>query len=169
MRLSVWTLGMILLFGLNCRADTESAIRKIQSAIHNRQFKEAVELIDSQLSTSKEEQDFLLYLKGLSLFYNDSFAEAINCCDEVVSKHEKSAWYRKAVFLKAQCLIQLKQFEEAERIYSAEATPNRERSRSKNTKSALTKRLAKGRFHCRLRKVVNTFYEFLVETDLISR
>jgi len=121
MRLLFFMLSLTLAFQIYCQADIETEIGKIKRTIQDKQFENAVKLIDSQLESSEKQQDFLLYLKGLSLFYNDNFPDAINSCDKIIQQHEKSPWYRKAIFLKAQCHIQLKQFEEAERIYNSEA------------------------------------------------
>ena len=110
---------MILLLGTYYWAEAEdgASVKDIRAALQNKQFEEAFALIDSVLTTAEEGRDFLIYLKGLSLFHNKNFSDAIGYCDEIIREHGDSPWYRKAIFLKAQCHIQLKQFEEAENIY----------------------------------------------------
>jgi len=115
--------AMIMLFGLGsyCLAQTaELTDKDVRSAIQNKQFGEAVKMIDSMLPKYKGDVDYMLYLKALSLYYNKDYADAIKPCDEIIVEHEKSVWSKKAVFLKAECYIQQKKFDEAEKIYSQE-------------------------------------------------
>ena len=94
--------------------------KDVRSAIQNKQFSDAIKLLDSLLATEKDNIDYYLYLKGLCLFYDSKYAEAIKICDDVINKWTESAWNRKAIFLKANCLLQQKNFIEAEKIYSQE-------------------------------------------------
>ncbi|MFC1715758.1 tetratricopeptide repeat protein [Candidatus Poribacteria bacterium] len=112
----------ILVLGTLCWTTSKAdiGIGDVRTAIQDRQFSDAVKLIDLLLADSEEESDLLMYLRSLSLFYGGDFPNAIMSCDNLISKYESSAWHRKAVFLKAQCYIQLRQFEKAERIYDAE-------------------------------------------------
>jgi len=116
-KLALFTCALLVL-ATYCWADT--TVKDVRAALQDKRFEEAVELADSLLAASDEDQDFLLYLKGLSLFYDKDFPGSIQVCNTVISDHAGSPWYRKAVFLKAQCHIQLKQFEKAEEIYDAE-------------------------------------------------
>lgn len=92
----------------------------VQSALQSKQFTEAVAQIDAALATENEGRDYLLYLKGLALFYNEDYTNAIQACDQLLTAHPNSAWLRKATFLQAKCHFNLKAFEQAEAIYSAE-------------------------------------------------
>ena len=96
------------------------ALKDVRSALQNREYGDAVELAESLMAESDEDHDFLVYLKSLALFYNKDYEKAIKACDTVINDHEKSPWRRKAIFLKAQCHIRLKQFQEAEKIYDSE-------------------------------------------------
>jgi len=131
MKMLTLTLLMILVLGTHCWAEAGTdatvepaagsfTVKDVRAALQNRQFEEAVRLVDSLLVASEEERDYLIYLKGLSLFYSKNFSDAVECCAEVIREHEGSPWYRKAIFLKAQCHMQLKQFEEAENVYNEE-------------------------------------------------
>ena len=93
---------------------------RVQFALQSKQFTEAVEQIDVALATGDEQRDYLLYLKGLALFYNEDYTNAIQACDQLLTAHPNSAWLRKATFLRAKCHFNLKAFEQAEAIYSAE-------------------------------------------------
>ncbi len=131
MRTLILTLCVILALGTYCYAGANaeevgsntnvSKMKNIRAALQDSQFEMATKLIDSLLDTADEDRDFLFYLKGLSLFYKKDFSDAIKSCQQVIRDHEESPWYRKAIFLKAQCHMQLMQFEEAEKIYEAEA------------------------------------------------
>jgi hypothetical protein len=112
-------LSVILFLGSLCQVNADS-VKEIQSALQNRQFEEAVKMIDSLLKTADKDGDFLTYLKALSLFYVKDFPNSVESCNKVIQQYGDSPWYRKAVFLKAQCYIQMKQFEEAEKIYDSE-------------------------------------------------
>ena len=127
MRTLILALCMILALGTYCYAGADaedtsaSEMKNIRAALQDSQFDTAIGLIDSLLKTTDEDRDFLTYLKGLSLFYKKDFSNAIKSCEKVISDYKDSPWYRKAIFLKAQCHIQLKQFEKAEETYSTEA------------------------------------------------
>ena len=93
---------------------------RVQFALQSKQFTDAVAQIDVALATGDEQRDYLLYLKGLALFYNEDYTNAIQACNLLLTAHPNSAWLRKATFLRAKCHFNLKAFEQAEVIYSAE-------------------------------------------------
>ena len=93
---------------------------RVQFALQSKQFTDAVAQIDIALATRDEGRDYLLYLKGLALFYNEDYTNAIQACDQLLTAHPNSAWLRKATFLQAKCHFNLKAFEQAEAIYSTE-------------------------------------------------
>ena len=76
MKILTLSLCMVLLSGIRCWAEA-AEVRDVRAALQNRQFEAAVELVDSLLAASQEDRDFLFYLKGLSLFYNKNFSDAI--------------------------------------------------------------------------------------------
>lgn len=116
--------GHILLFFISFivsgYTNAEIQILDIESTIQDKQFDEATKMIDKLLSKSKDSTDYLLYLKALSLFYSNNIEDSIAVCDKIINDYNISAWYRKAIFLKCQCLMQLKRFESAEKIYNDE-------------------------------------------------
>jgi len=99
---------------------TEPTEKDARAAIQNKQFSEAVKLLDSLLPRAKDNRDYLLYLKALSLYYDKKYTDSSKSCDEIITEFDKSPWYRKAIFLKAECFIQSKNFTEAEKIYNQE-------------------------------------------------
>ena len=103
--------------------DTDAAeLDPIQSALQSRQFNDAVPLIDTALTTAENQRDYLLYLKGLALFYNEDYGNAIAACDQLTQAHPDSTWLNKAAFLQAQCHLKLREFKQAEVIYSKEVS-----------------------------------------------
>ena len=93
---------------------------RVQSALQSKQFTDAVAQIDVALARGDEGHDYLLYLKGLALFYNEDYTNAIQACDQLLTAHPNSVWLQKATFLQAKCHFNLKAFEQAEAIYSTE-------------------------------------------------
>ena len=98
----------------------QSLYNRVQSALQSKQFTDAAAQIDVALARGDEGRDYLLYLKGLALFYNEDYTNAIQACDQLLTAHPNSAWLRKATFLQAKCYFNLKAFEQAEAIYSTE-------------------------------------------------
>jgi alpha-2-macroglobulin len=61
------------------------------------------------------------YMKALAHFHAGRHAETITEARAIGKQHPDSPWLRKALFLEAAALIELRRFEEAEKIYDAEA------------------------------------------------
>ena len=99
-----------------------AAHERIQIALQSKQFGDAVHLIDTALGTAENQRDYLLYLKGLALFYNGDYRNAIGVCEQLTQTHPDSTWLRKATFLQAQCHLKLKEFKQAEAIYGKEVS-----------------------------------------------
>ncbi len=78
----------------------------------------AVKLTDAAINAEKD-VGYAHYLRAVAWAESKMHDRAITDCDAVPAGH---AWQRKALFLKAQCLAELKRHQEAEAIYSAEAT-----------------------------------------------
>jgi tetratricopeptide (TPR) repeat protein len=113
-------------------AAVDDELASIRATFFDREYSSAIKQLDAlilglsslRIETNKgdeEQADYRLYLKCLAQFYEKDFANAIGSCEQFLSKYQQSSWYRKAIFLKAQCHIQLKQFKEAEEIYETEA------------------------------------------------
>jgi hypothetical protein len=122
MRTCAFALIMLFGSGIYSIAETNAdiTVKDVRAAMQNKQFSEAVKLVDSMLSGVKSDRDYLIYLKALSLYYDKKYADATKSCDEIIVEHDKSPWYKKAIFLKAECFIQSKNFAEAEKIYNQE-------------------------------------------------
>ena len=125
MKRIVLFLSVIFILSLQCwvasYGEGENELASIRAALQDKQYEQAVKLIDAAIAKEDGQQDFLLYLRGLAFFYGKDFPNAIQCCDKILQEHKNSSWYRKAVFLQAGCYIQLRRFKEAEAIYEGEA------------------------------------------------
>ncbi|KKL67370.1 hypothetical protein LCGC14_2135660, partial [marine sediment metagenome] len=95
-----------------------SPLDKAKAALRGKRFDVAVKLLGD---VPPDQADEATYLKALALFYGGKHAEAVKSADAVIAAREKSPWLRKALFLKANALIQQRKFKEAEGIYEKEA------------------------------------------------
>ena len=118
---TILVLLIISILSIQCWAALDDELAPIRVAFFDRQYANAINQLDALIGKRDEQQDYLLYLKGLAQFYEKDFENSIQTCEQFLSKYQKSPWYRKAIFLKAQCHIQLKQFKEVEAIYEKEA------------------------------------------------
>ena len=115
-------LGFISLLSIQPLAAADEELSVVRTAFFDREYSRAIKQLDTLIAGGNEErQDYLLYLKCLGHFYEKDFSSAIANCERFLSKYKESDWHWKAVFLKAQCHLRLKQFREAEEIYETEA------------------------------------------------
>jgi len=115
-------LGFISLLSIQPLAAADEELSVVRTAFFDREYSRAIKQLDTLIAGGNEErQDYLLYLKCLGQFYEKDFSSAIANCERFLSKYKESDWHWKAIFLKAQCHLRLKQFREAEEIYETEA------------------------------------------------
>ena len=113
---------IISLLSIQCLAAVDDELALVRAAFFDREYVSAIKQLDVLIDKEYgEQQDYLLYLKSLAQFYEKDFKTAIGTCEQFLSKYQESSWYRKAIFLRATCNIELKQFKEAEAIYEIEA------------------------------------------------
>lgn len=115
----LWAMSEMSLAALG--ADGDKGIMEISSALEGKQYAEAASMADAYIKGNGKQQDQALYLKALAEHYAKSHEASIKSADQVIKEHPKSAWYFKALYLKAQNFAALKRFQEAETIYSGEA------------------------------------------------
>jgi len=125
-----WRMGMFIgvcLVGLawgpwtSAGADVAALIR-LQAEMRARQFVQAVTTADTLIAAKDPAQAEATYLKALALFHAGKFSESITTIDALLTSDPKSDWHYKALYLKAQALIEQKRFKEAAEIYETEAT-----------------------------------------------
>ena len=93
-----------------------------KSAMQARDYTAAVEQLDKYLAGSPKPKDAdeAAYLKALALHYAGKYAESVEVADAVANIKD-SPWALKGLFLKAQSLIQLRKYKEAEEIFESQA------------------------------------------------
>ncbi|HNQ87721.1 MAG TPA: MG2 domain-containing protein [Verrucomicrobiota bacterium] len=84
-------------------------------------FDSAIATADTIIAAKHPQADEAHYLKTLALFHAKRFPEAAAAADQLAFAFPESVWRHKAVFLKAQALIEQKQFQPAAALYQAEA------------------------------------------------
>lgn len=113
--------ALVLQTGNSPQSTTDhAALKPIQSALQSKRFNDALQLIDTALTAAENQRDYLFYLKGLALFYKGDYRDAIETYGPLIQNHPDSTWLSKAKFLQAQCHLRLKEFQQAEAIYSKE-------------------------------------------------
>ena len=121
-RFTLISLALLVIAHVSIAQDStdQPLYNRVQSALQSKQFTDAAAQINVALARGDEGSDYLLYLKGLALFYNEDYTNAIQACDQLLTAHPNSVWLHKATFLQAKCHFNLKAFEQAEAIYSVE-------------------------------------------------
>jgi uncharacterized protein YfaS (alpha-2-macroglobulin family)/TolA-binding protein len=120
---TIFVSWIISLLSIQCWAAADDDLASVRAAFVDKQYASAVSQLDVLIAKGDgQQQDFPLYLKSLAQFYEKDFSNAIQTCEQFLGKYQNSSWYQKAIFLQAQCHIQLKQFKEAEAIYEKETT-----------------------------------------------
>ena len=94
-------------------------VEDAEALLQRQKYKEAGAVLTDTALAQAPEKGYARYLRALALTESKQFAAAITDCDAVPAE---DVWNRKALFLKAQCLAELKRHKEAEEIYSAEST-----------------------------------------------
>ena len=89
-----------------------------ESLMQARKYAEAAAKLDDATMKSATDPAYARYLRALAKHRANQHESAITDCDAVPVE---SAWHWKAVFVKAQCLAELRRHQEAEAVYSAEA------------------------------------------------
>ena len=104
-------------------ADEPSPLRIAEQSLQAKKFGKAIEMLDKHLADGDSDQtDYATYLKALAQFHQDDDDAVVKTCDSLAEKFGDSDWLRKSLFLKSRSLVRQKKFEEAEKIYEAEAT-----------------------------------------------
>ncbi|MEX2213974.1 MAG: tetratricopeptide repeat protein [Phycisphaeraceae bacterium] len=111
----------LVAIGGSLRAADDPALDKVRAALQAKQYDEAVKAADAYLKGTGKAMDEAIYLKATAHLSAGRFAEAVTATDALLSKHPKSTWYAKALFMKGTALARQRKFKEAEAIFEAEA------------------------------------------------
>lgn len=96
-------------------------IEALKAEMRAERYDAAVAMADTILAAKNARADEAQYLKALAHFHARRYPEAASAADQVVATFPQSAWHYKATFLKAQSLVEQKQFQPAAALYQAEA------------------------------------------------
>ena len=97
-------------------------LEPLRAEMRAEHYDPAIALADKIIAAKDPKADEAHYLKALALFHAKKFAEAATVADQLAVAFPQSAWRFKATFLKAQSLVEQKQFQQAAALYQSEAT-----------------------------------------------
>ena len=93
----------------------------INDSLRRRDYDGVLKLIDQALPGAEPQaREFLLYRRALGLLFAGKYEDAIEQFDRQLDAFGEGPWASKAVLRKADARAALRQFEAAERIYSAQ-------------------------------------------------
>ncbi|MCH5377821.1 MAG: tetratricopeptide repeat protein, partial [Planctomycetes bacterium] len=117
--------GVLVSIILVAAASSLAAAPKVPPAVsqsmQDRKFTEAVTAIEQAAGDEKFDQDYLTYLKGRALYFQEKYDEAIAVYDALQQQYPDSPWARHARFAKGLSLARKGDFRAAELVYRAEA------------------------------------------------
>ena len=119
--LGICLLGVGWLTAAEAVKGDAAAFNKLQREMRARQFEQAVTSADALLAAKDAKADEAAYLKAVALFQAKNYAGSIKATEALLAQYPMSDWRYKAIFLKAQALVEQKNFKEAAAIYEAEA------------------------------------------------
>ena len=111
----------MFLLAIPLLAAEKPGLAALQGEMRAGHHEKAVALADAMMGAEDAKADEAHYLKALSLFHAKKFADAATVAGRLAGEFPKSNWRYKAVFLKAQALVEMKKFKEAAEIYKVEA------------------------------------------------
>jgi tetratricopeptide (TPR) repeat protein len=118
--LGVFLLGLTLLPSSSSGADA-ATLGQLQAEMRAKQFSQAIITADALIAAKDAGLHEATYLKALALFHAGKFSESTATAELLLAQDQKSDWYYKALYLKAQSLVEQRRFKDAAGIYEAEA------------------------------------------------
>jgi tetratricopeptide (TPR) repeat protein len=115
------TFAIALCLATRCWAAEPSTFDPLRAEMRAEHYEPAIALADKLIAAKDAKADEADYLKALALFHVKKFAEAGMVADQFAGSFPKSEWRFKATFLKAQALVEQKQFQQAAAVYQSEA------------------------------------------------
>ncbi len=121
-RQSATTLTAILCLATCSWAAEFSPIEPLRAEMRAERYDQAIVMADKIITAKDPKADEAHYLKALALFHAKKLPEAATAADQLSVSFPQSVWRFKATFLKAQSLIEQKQFQQAAALCQSEAT-----------------------------------------------
>ena len=116
------TLAAFICVAAGSSATETSPLDPLRAELRAEHYDKAIIMADKIITAEDAKADEAHYLKALALFNAKKYPEAITAADQLAVAFPQSAWRFKATFLKAQSLVEQKQFEKAATLYRSEAT-----------------------------------------------
>ena len=128
--LTVWTVVLaiagatVCALGGTARSDSTEPLvpADIRTSLQDRNYADAVRLIDADIQQGDEGADCLLYLKGVALYYQKDYQGASETLSALERDYPDSPWLRKARFARAEAHAARRDYAKAEAVYEAEAS-----------------------------------------------
>ena len=120
-RRSAAILAAVLCLAARSWAAELSPIEPLRTEMRAEHYDQAIVMAEGMIATKDPKADEAHYLKALALFQAKKFSEAAVVADQLSVSFPQSAWRFKATFLKAQSLVEQKQFQPAAALYRSEA------------------------------------------------
>ncbi|HEX7576613.1 MAG TPA: MG2 domain-containing protein, partial [Verrucomicrobiae bacterium] len=115
-------LAAFLVFAAGLKAADTLSLDPLRAEMRAGNSNAAVALADKIIAAKDPKADEAQYLKAVALFNAKKYPEAMAAADQLAEAFTNSIWRFKATFLKAQSLVEQKQFKEAAVLYQGEAT-----------------------------------------------
>lgn len=96
-------------------------LAQVRAELRAGQYERAIAAAEAGIAAKDAATVELRLLKATAQFHAGKFADAAATAEELAADGPPSPWRHKAVFLKAQALVELKRFADAAAIYQAEA------------------------------------------------
>lgn len=119
--LLAFTLVSCLSLTTHSWAAEPSLFELLQAEMRAEHYDKAIDMADKIIAAKDSKADEAHYLKVLALFHAKKYTEAATSADQLAVAFPQSDWRFKATFLKAQSLVEQKQFEQAATLYQSEA------------------------------------------------
>lgn len=115
------TLALFLCLSPGIRAAETASIESLRAIMRAGDCDAATATADKIIAAKDAKADEAQYLKAMAFFNAKKYAEAVREADQLSGGFPQSIWRFKATFLKAQALVEQKQFKEAAALYQTEA------------------------------------------------
>ena len=109
--------GICLFLSLPAGA-LEYSIGEAEEALRNLQFEKVLNDLKPGEFDRADDKQYALFLLGTAAFHQEDYTQALACFGNLTSEYPGSRWFVKATYKKAECLMNLKRYDEAEIIYA---------------------------------------------------
>ncbi|MBN2328215.1 MAG: tetratricopeptide repeat protein, partial [Candidatus Omnitrophica bacterium] len=94
-------------------------VQDAEEDLRDHQFGRVLDQLRPESFSDEEDQAYGVYLLGAAAFHLNEYERALELFESLMQKHPQSRWFVKAAYRKAECLMLLKKYDEAEIIYAA--------------------------------------------------